>query len=333
MKTLKITAMILAVFAAFPLLSSCSRSYRKYSATYTDVFDTVTEFTAYCESQDRFDEVSDALHEELLRLHRLYDIYHEYDGVVNLAYINRVCGQTSADAGDEILSLLQTGAEYCRLTDGRLNVFAGSVLSIWHEYRASGDGVPSYAELYEASKHTSYQSVLIEGSSVRFTDKELKIDAGALAKGAASQYAAGLLDSMGISDYALNVGGNVTVSGKKPEGLWKIGIQSPDGDGLFTKVNVSGTSVVTSGDYQRYYEYDGKKYHHIIDLQTLYPADAYSSVTVICKYQTDADALSTALFLMSIEEGERLIEKYGAEALWIKANGEAVRSKGFSEYE
>lgn len=321
-----------AALVSAPACSSAP-SLQKYSITYTDVFDTVTEFTAYCSSQSEFDKTAEALHAELLRLHKLYDIYNEYDGIINLAYMNRVCSESPVEAPYEILSLLKNGQGWCRLTNSRLNIFAGSVLSLWHKYRTSGEGSPTDAELKEASKHTSYESVVIEGNTVFFTDKELKIDAGALAKGHVYHSVSLILKDHGANDYILNLGGNVTVSGKKPDGLWKVGVQDPDGDGLYTKVNVSDISVVTSGDYQRYYEYNGKKYHHIIDLSTLYPAAGYRSVTVICRYSWDADALSTALFLMSIEEGEALLRQYGAEALWIKSDGEAVRSAGFSAYE
>lgn len=321
-----------AALVSAPACSSAP-SLQKYSITYTDVFDTVTEFSAYCSSQSDFDKTAEALHAELLRLHKLYDIYNEYDGIINLAYMNRVCSESPVEAPYEILSLLKNGQGWCRLTNSRMNIFAGAVLSLWHEYREKGGGIPPEEELKEASKHVSYESVIIEADTVFFTDKELKIDAGALAKGQVYIYIMPLLRDSGITDYILNLGGNVTVSGKKPDGLWKVGVQDPNGDGPYTKVSVSDISVVTSGDYQRYYEYDGKKYHHIIDLNTLYPASEYRSVTVICRYSWDADALSTALFLMSIEEGEALLRQYGAEALWIKSDGEAVRSAGFSAYE
>ncbi len=334
-KTVLNKVFLIFICAALISAPACSSapSLQKYSAAFTDVFDTVTEFTAYCDSQSKFDTVSAELHAELLRLHKLYDIYNEYGGTVNLAYLNRVCGEGPVEVGEEILSLLKEGVSWYRLTNGRMNIFAGSVLSLWHECRENGEGIPTEEELFEASKHVSCESVVIDGKTVHFTDKELKIDAGALAKGHAYHSVSLLLRDLGVTDYLLNLGGNVTAEGNKPDGKWKIGVQDPDGNGLYTTVKASGVSVVTSGDYQRYYEYDGQKYHHIIDLDTLYPAAAYRSVTVICRNSWDADALSTALFLLSVEEGERLLKQYEAEALWIKADGVAVRSEGFSKYE
>lgn len=323
---------ILSIITVF-IFTACAKTPGRYSITFTDVFDTVTDFIAYCGSEDEFNKAAEALHGELLRLHRLYDIYNEYDGIPNLAYINRTASAAPVAIAEEITSILQAGKDFCRDTGGRLNVFAGAVFSVWHGYREAGTGIPSDNELEEAAAHVSPELVNISGGAVSFTDGNLKIDVGALAKGEASRRAALLLGKIGIKDYMLNIGGNVTVSGRKPDGLWKVGVQDPDGEGLFTKVSVSDTSVVTSGDYQRFYEYNGRKYHHIIDLQTLYPADGYRSVTVICGNQQAADALSTALFLMSVEEGTELLKRYGAEALWIKADGQAVRSEGFSRYE
>ena len=98
-------------------------------------------------------------------------------------------------------------------------------------------------------------------------------------------------------------------------------------------LKVSDLSVVTSGDYQRYREQDGVRYHHIIDSDTLYPASSFRSVTVIHPDSLIADALSTSLFCMDIESGMKLAEEYGAEALWLKEDGDLVRTNGFSGYE
>ncbi|MBQ7699164.1 MAG: FAD:protein FMN transferase [Clostridia bacterium] len=332
-KTLLKSLILIFICAALVSAPACSSSGSKFSVTYTDLFDTVTEFTAYCSSVSKFNEVSDALQAELLRLHRLFDIYNEYDGITNLAYLNRTCGDSPQKAGKEIIELIDLGLIYCEKTDGKMNIFAGAVTSVWHKYRQSGSGIPTDEELKEAAKHIFAQSVKLDNGTVYFTDKDLKIDVGATAKGYASQIASQMIKSMGVNDFALNIGGNVVVSGQKPDGLWKIGVQDPGGDGLYTKVKVSDISVVTSGDYQRCYEYNGKKYHHIIDLITLYPAENYSSVTVICKDAAAADALSTALFLVSVEEGEALLKQYDAEALWIKSDGTPVRTAGFSAYE
>ena len=186
--------------------------------------------------------------------------------------------------------------------------------------------------LKEAAEHTGFQSVNIEGTEISFTDPGLSLDLGAAAKGYAAGKAAEAVKKTGVESFALDLGGNVVTGRAKPDGDWLIGVTDPEG-GLYTKLAVSDLAVVTSGDYQRFYELDGVRYHHIIDPDTLYPADTYRSVTVICGSSAYADALSTALFCMSVEDGKRLAREFDAEALWIKADGSAERTSGFAAYE
>jgi len=110
-----------------------------------------------------------------------------------------------------------------------------------------------------------------------------------------------------------------------------VGIQDPDGNGNLHTLYTDTGAVVTSGDYQRYFAVDGKTYHHIIDPTTLMPGDKWRSVTVLCADSGVADALSTALFLLSREEGETLLERFAAEAMWLAADGSEYFSEGFSQ--
>ena len=131
------------------------------------------------------------------------------------------------------------------------------------------------------------------------------------------------------------MGGNVCATGPKDEDgtPWRVGVQNPDGgDNYLHTLNITGGSVVTSGDYQRCYMVDGKIYHHIIDPATLYPSEYWRSVTVLCADSGLADALSTALFLLPYEEGLALAEASGAEALWVNEAGEQFYTPGFADY-
>ena len=146
---------------------------------------------------------------------------------------------------------------------------------------------------------------------------------GALAKGYAVQKVCETLPE----GYLLSVGGNVVATGPKPDGsAWTVGVQDPDaaGEAYIHKLSISRGSVVTSGDYQRRYTVDGERYHHIIDPDTLFPADRWCAVTVIAADSGIADALSTTLFLMDREEGQKLLDQTGREALWIGKDGTQV---------
>jgi thiamine biosynthesis lipoprotein len=145
---------------------------------------------------------------------------------------------------------------------------------------------------------------------------------GAIGKGYATEQAARMLIERGVSSYVLNVGGNIRVIGEKTNGDgWVTGITHPDrssSEQFITKVIIKNTSLVTSGDYQRFYTVDGVRYHHVIDQETLMPADHFTSVSIFTPDSGLADALSTALFCMSYEDGLALVESIGGvDVIWV----------------
>lgn len=307
------------------------RKQSQYQTTYFDLFDTATTIIGYSESQEEFQEVSDAIYEQLKKYHRLFDIYYEYEEN-NIKTINDQAGIAPVKVEPEIIELLIDCREYYKLTDGAVNVAMGSVLSLWHDARSAALEQPEKAEipkkeaLTEAAKHISFDNVIIDeaASTVYITDKEQRLDVGAIAKG----WAVEKVCENAPAGFLVSVGGNVRATGPKPDGSsWTIGIQDPeDSNSYIEKVSITQGSVVTSGDYQRYYEVDGKKYHHLIDPKTLYPAEKWRSVTVFCEDSGLADALSTALFVLSKEEGEKILKQCGAQAMWIAKDGKISNS-------
>jgi len=129
------------------------------------------------------------------------------------------------------------------------------------------------------------------------------------------------------------VGGNVRATGPKAKDTpWVVGVTDPnDPNAHLHTLYLNEGSLVTSGDYQRYYAVEGKRYHHIIDPDTLYPSEYWSSVTIVCENSGLADALSTALFLMDQEDGQELLDKFGAEALWVDREMNLFYSPGFKD--
>lgn len=333
-KTLKgLLAAACAAVVLITMLSGCQMPLKRYSISYTDTFDTVTVFSAYCSSYDEFSEAANAVHAELLRLHSVFDIYSETSSVYRL---NSESKLESADK--ELIELTALGKEYYNLSGGKLNIAAGSLLRLWHQARAE-DVLPNADALIKAAEHIDISKVAISDDDIIISDPDLTLDFGALAKGYAADKAAEKAIECGLTSFLLDLGGNIKAVGKKPDGeYWTVGIKNPDVKGevdsqILTAVNALDVSVVTSGDYERFFEVDGKRYSHIIDPDTFYPAQLYRSVTVIAAESKIADALSTSLFCMSLEDGKALAKSLDAQVMWVTADGICEKTEGFIEYE
>ncbi len=330
----KPAVLVLAVFL-LPL-GGCGTGESRYSAEFGGVFDTFFTVTGYAKSEDGFIAAADKIESRLTELHRLFDIYHEYEGINNLYTVNQNAGIAPVAVAPEIIGLLKLAREGYELSDGAVDITMGPVLRLWHEARAEGTSIPPAEALREAAKLSGIEKLIIDENTVFLSEAGMSLDAGALAKG----YAAGLAirEAEGINALLLNAGGSVTAAGTPPNewGTWRIGIQNPDlsADGTQTYldvVNGSGLTVSCSGGYQRFYTVDGKVYHHIIDPVTLMPADRYKQVAVLHPDAGIADILSTALFILPVEAGFLLAEEFDAEALWIDASGSWQASDGYKD--
>lgn len=319
MKRLSSLLLILLMLSCLLPVSGCEAGAKRYSAEYYDVFDTASRFTAFCSSEDDFSAASEAVHRELLRLHGLFDIYN--GGEMSIKALNDNGFLDNPD--EDISAVLSLGVEYYELSGGKLNIAMGSVLRLWHEAREN-KLLPDENALKEAANHMNISKLTISEERITLSDPEMSIDLGAIAKGYACEKVAEMLFDMGIENFALDLGRNIRTSGTKPEGDWVIGIQNPDG-GILDYLECSDAAVITSGDYERLFELNGKRYSHIIDSDTLYPAELYRSVTVITDDSAEGDALSTALFCMDIESGRELLKKKNAKAVWVLVNGTVVR--------
>lgn len=324
------------------LVSGCSvvnpSKQTKYTATFLNAFDTVTTVVGYGETEEEFQQKADQVRDELLYYHQLFDIYNEYEGIQNLKTVNDQAGVGPVVVDAVIIELLQDCKTYYELTDHRVNVAMGSVLQLWHEARnagikdPSGAALPDEQALKEAAHHMDLDHVILdeEASTVYIADAEVQLDVGAIAKGWATQRVA----ESAPEGMLISVGGNVCATGPKPDndGSWVIGIQDPDAnDQNLHTIYVNQESVVTSGDYQRTYTVDGKSYHHIIDPDTQMPAAYWRAVTIVSDDSGLADALSTALFLMPLDEGMALAQECGVEAFWVDADGSEYMTPGFQK--
>ena len=308
-------------------------------------FNTVSNIYSYKgDTLEEFQQNIELVDKLLGEYHELFDIYYEYSGVVNLCTINKNAGGEALVVDQRLIDFLLYAKEIFALTKGETNVMLGPVLKLWHDARtlASTDAslayVPEQTLLEEASLHTSIKLLEIddEKNTVRISDPKGRIDVGALGKGYATEKAAKLLEEMGCTSYVLDIGGNLRIVGTKLDGTgWNTGVKNPAGYPKYALyLNISDISCVTSGDYERSYMYEGKRYHHIIDKDTLMPADYFRSITILVKDSGLADALSTALFSMSYEEGRELVDSLDdVEVIWIDKDGNITYTDGVTPIE
>ena len=309
-----------------------------------DYFDTVITVIGYENTKAEFDAVAEEIISQFAEYHRLYSIYHRFDGTENLCTVNELVDgkHRTVSVDRRIIDMLLYAKEMYAVTNGIVNVAMGSVLSLWHNYREIGTDNPAQASLppleslKTAAEHTDISKMVIdeENNTITLTDPLMKLDVGAIAKGYATERVARSLEEQGITGYVLNVGGNIRVIGSKPDGgKWTVGIENPLDEEYFAYLNLTKESVVTSGSYQRYYYVDGKPYHHIIHPDTLMPAEGFLSVSVICNDSGFGDALSTALFCLPLKEGMEFVENLPeTEAMWVTEQGTKTVSSGWNEY-
>lgn len=342
----KIISVILLILIIISLTGCSDKEPIRYQSEFIMLFDTVTRIVGYSKSKGEFTEYAQIIYDNLKEYHQLYDIYNDYEGINNIKTINDNAGIKPVKVDKRIIDLIKFSKDMYEKTNGKTNIAFGAVLRIWHEYRTIGIEDPANAalppeeELRIASEHTNIEDIIIdeEQSTVFLRDPFMSLDVGAVAKGYATEQVSKIAKESGMNSALLSVGGNVrainkNVTSNEP---WNVGIQNPDTEAeesVIKIVKLDDSSLVTSGDYERFYIVDGEKYNHIINPDTLYPAKYFTAISIICKDSGLADALSTAVFCMPFEEGLEFINSLPeAEAMWIFSDKTIKYSDNFESF-
>lgn len=243
-------------------------------------------------------------------------------------------GGAPVEVSEETITLIEKGIYYSEMSNGAFDITIGSISSLW-DFKAESPSIPDAAAIADAVSHVNYKNIMIQDNTVRLLDPYAKLDVGAVAKGYIADRLREYLEEEGIDHAMIDLGGNIIAMGSKLDGSdYNIGIQKPfDENGTpITSVKLSDKSIVTSGVYQRYFEQDGKIYHHILDPATGYPCENnLYSVTIITDSSLTADALSTTCFLLGYEKGMNLINQLNnVDAVFITNDNQIHYSKIFS---
>ena len=244
MMTKRIFSALLAAALSLSLLAGCGSTSgstassavdgpQRYSTVFYDVFDTVTQVIAYCDSEEEFSRQMDALHADLLEYHRLYDIYNDYDGVVNVKTINDNAGVAPVQVDDKILGMLELDRQKYATTNGKLNIAMGSVLRIWHDYREAAEAntneadnkLPEQEALDAAAQHCDISNLVIDenAKTVYLSDPEMSLDVGSVGKGYAVEMVAQAAEARGLKSTLISVGGNLRAIGTTPDSTQRSG--------------------------------------------------------------------------------------------------------------
>ncbi len=311
----KLQAMVVILLAAIGF-SACAQakpaqpvetpSKPAYIEDHAFQLDTIVTVKLYGEEdpgliQDSFERI-DAL-EKMLSVH-----LDESD----LAKVRNEAGISSVKVEPETMEVMEAALRYAKLSQGRFDPTAGPLIDLWGIDPPEGH-VATQDELVSVQPLIDYRKLIVDGENetIYLQDEKMIANLGAIAKGYIADEVKEQLVDAGVTSGIINLGGNVLLIGGKPDGTdFRIGVQDPDslrGEYLGI-VSLKDESIVTSGDYERFFEVDGKRYHHILDPFTGFPADnELRSVTIISSKSTDGDALSTTCFLMGLNEGIRLI--------------------------
>ena len=291
--------------------------------------DTIINVKFYCSDKDKASSIMNEIDNIYREYHELTDRYNSYD-INNVFFINNNDSSSKEIVLDSRLyDLIKYAYDFGLKSNGLFDINMGGVIDVWKKYRDIGEGIPSLDELKKANKKNDI--VLLGDNKIK--NNHPNIDLGGVSKGYTTQKVGDYLESVGIKYYLINAGGNVLAGSSYNKPYYKIGIQSPDKNGISYILNSSNLSVVTSGGYERNYEYEGEVYHHIISPKTLFPTNYMKSVTVVSHDSGLSDLLSTTLFLMDVDSGKEFLKDYDAEAMWILNDNSIVKSEGFSSYE
>ena len=319
---------ILVIICAY--ITGCSRTAEPITET-GFYLDTVVLITLYdTEGQDSCIKKIQECFTLIDNYERLFSATIEGSDIWNINHSNG----KPVSVSDDTVSLLQTALYYSKLSGGKVDLTVLPLSELWDFGTKGNSHKPNDDAIQEAVSHIDYRAVQIDGNTVSLSDPDASVDLGFIAKGYIADRLKEYLVNQGVASACISLGGNLITIGNKPDGQpYRIGIQQPfaaEGE-IIAAIDVTDSSVVSSGVYERYFYEDGVLYHHLLDIATGYPADNnIAGVTILAPSSVDADALSTTCFFLGVDKGMTLIESLDdTEVLFITIDGELLYSGGF----
>jgi len=268
------------------------------------------------------------------RIKELEDLLGRRQKGSDIWRINRSPG-LPVSVSPETYKLIEDGLNYSKITKGAFDITLGRIIELW-DFEGEKPSLPKDVEIKDALKGVGAESLLLNKEALTVTPlNAVRLDLGAIAKGYIIDQAGKVLLANNIDNFIINAGGDMVIRGRRGSKPWKVGLQHPRDAGkviAHIEIEDARTAIVTSGDYERYFIEDGKRYHHILDPETGYPANGLISVTIKALDAKVADALSTAVFVMGAEKGLVLIERLDdVDAVLVDSDENIIISKGLKD--
>jgi thiamine biosynthesis lipoprotein len=269
------------------------------------------------------------MEEAFSEFERIDRLLSGYDESSEVSRINREAYLAEVQADGEVFRLLEKSLEISRLSDGAFDVTIGPVMKLWKF--DEGGVVPTEEAIAAVLPQVGFDRVAVntERRTVRFLSAGVEIDMGGIGKGYAVDLAVARLQEMGIDNAIVDAGGDLKLLGRRPgKDFWRIGVRHPrEASRMLVTLDLAETAVVTSGDYERFFIDKERRYHHLLDPSTGYPASVCQSVTVIAPDAVDADAYATAVFVLGPEKGLALLRTLpGVEGIVVDSDGKVLWS-------
>lgn len=311
------------LFLILPLLNNAQEKYVRTLKLMGSRF----EITVVAKDEESGEKFINAAIGEIRRIETMIS---SWDSLSETSAIIRNAGIKPVNVNKELFDLIARSLKISELTDGAFDISYASMDRIW-KFDESMKKLPTEDEIAASVDKVGYKNIILDpqGQTVFLKHKGMRIGFGALGKGYAADKAKELLISMGVKNGIINASGDLTTWGNQPDGTsWMVGITNPlNKNKVFSWFPMDDNSVVTSGNYEKYVEFNGKKYTHIIDPRTGWPASGLTSVSIFAPKAELADALATAVFVMGRETGLDFINQLpDIECIIVDENGKIYQS-------
>ncbi len=274
-------------------------------------------------------QAREAVDAVMREMHRIDALMSPYKSDSELSRINREAAERAVPVGKELRGLIQRSLEISRLTEGAFDI---TYASVGHYYDYRNKVKPKERVIAAALPAVDYRHVLVgeEADTIAFAHAGVKLDLGGIAKGHAVDKALAVLKKLGIQHALVSAGGDTGILGNRLDRPWMVAIRDPrDRDAVVAMLPLQDEALSTSGDYERYFEHDGKRYHHILNPSNGEPAGLVRSVSILGPNVTTTDALSTSVFVLGVDKGMTLIDSLpGIEAIIVDQQGALCYSRG-----